>query len=109
MTAADPRDPHPAARPEAVAQDRLVGISRAARQISALAADERGQRQLIEADERARGAARREPEGVHGAGAEAAARGSPTPASARACLAEIWPSASTTASKVSNVEAWRGL
>ncbi len=93
-----------------MALDRLVRIGRAAREIAALAPDERRKRQLIEANERVRGAARREPKGVHGAGAgTASAVGSSTPVSAAACLAAIWPSASTTASNVSNVEAWRAL
>ncbi len=110
MAATYPRGAHPAARPKPMALDRLVRIGRAAREITALAPDERGKRQLIDADERVREAARREPQGVHGAGAgTASASGSSAPVLAAACLAAIWPSASTTASKVSNVEAWRAL
>ncbi len=108
MAATYPRGAHPAARPKPMALDRLVRIGRATREITALASDERRKRQLIDADERVREAARREPQGVHGAGA-ASASGSSAPVLAAACLAAIWPSASTTASKVSNVEAWRAL
>src|ERR1700722_17671729 len=78
-------------------RDRLVRIIRAAWQIAALAPDQRRQRQLVKPDQAMRRAPWREDERPHGAGAGAA------------LVASIWASASATASKVSSVEAWRGL
>ena len=50
-TARDPEQAHPAAGPQAVAGNRLIGIFRTGRQVSAGVADEIGERQLIETDE----------------------------------------------------------
>src|SRR5271157_4473199 len=99
MATAHPRGAHPGARPDAVPLDRLVRIGRAARQIAALPPKQARERQLIEADHHMRGAARREGERAHDAGADALAPS----------RAAIWPSASATALKVSRVEAWRAL
>ena len=79
--------------------DRLVRIDRAGRQVPALPADQARKRELIEADERVGGAARRDSERAHDAGA----------AWRTAWRATTWASASTTASNVNNVEAWRAL
>ena len=78
-----------------MARDRLVRISRTGRQIPALPADQARECELVEADERMDGAARRGGERAHDAGA----------ASRTASRAAIWANASTTASNVNNVEA----
>ena len=82
-----PRPSTPPAQ-SAVADDRLIGIGRAGRQVAALAADQAREAELVGADQRMR--ARR------GGRRARSRRGRSLPAS-RA----IWPSASTTASKVS--------
>ncbi len=55
VTAAEPRRPHPQARPDPMSRDRFVGIGRAGRQISTLPAEQRGKAELINADRRPRG------------------------------------------------------
>ena len=79
--------------------DRLVRVGRAGRQVSALPADQPRKRKLVEADEHMGGAARRQNRGAHDAGAVSRA----------ASRVAICPSASTTASNVNKVEAWRAL
>jgi hypothetical protein len=49
--------------------DRLIRIGRAGRQVAALPADQARKRELIESDERMGGAARRDSERAHDAGA----------------------------------------
>src|SRR5262249_51038294 len=99
MAAEQPRGRHPASRPQAEAPDRLFGIGRAGRQVSALEADEPGKRVAVELDQAAAGAARRPAGGVqqrvHCAAAAAGARR----------LLSIWSMAETTASQVRRVEA----
>jgi hypothetical protein len=48
----DPEQAHPAARPQTVASDCLIGIFRTSRQMPAGIADEPRQRQLVEPDDR---------------------------------------------------------
>src|SRR4051794_31500203 len=132
--AADAKQRHPAAGPKAVAGNRLVAIFGAGRDMAAGIADEAGQRQLVETDEphaeqTGGGLAERTGIVAGGAcglftrlvrsgraavilivslrGAELAHPGYASTTSAR--FASICPIASTTASKVSIVDAWRAL
>ena len=59
VAAADPRQPDPAAAPQAEALDRLVGIGRAARPVPALPPDQRREAELVPADRPMRSSARR--------------------------------------------------
>src|SRR6516162_432678 len=68
VATADSRRSHPGAGPKAVPLDRLVGIGRAGRQVSALPANQARERELVETDQRVGGSARREDERAHGAG-----------------------------------------
>ena len=54
MAAAEPRQGHPPAGPQAEASDRLVGIAGACRQMPALEPDQRGEGVTIELDQSAR-------------------------------------------------------
>ena len=54
MAAAEPRQGHPPAGPQAEASDRLVGIAGACRQMPALEPDQRGEGVAIELDQSAR-------------------------------------------------------
>jgi hypothetical protein len=82
-----------------MALDRIVRVSRTGRQVPALTAGQARERELVEADQRMSEAARRPNQRGHVAGA----------ASRAASRAPIWVNASTTASNVNNVEAWRAL
>ncbi|EJW11900.1 hypothetical protein A33M_2681 [Rhodovulum sp. PH10] len=50
MAAAEPRQRHPAARPQPEPRDRLLAIGRAGRQMPALRADPRRQHEAIQPD-----------------------------------------------------------
>jgi hypothetical protein len=78
-----------------MAPDRLIGIGRTGRQVSALPTDQARKRELIEADQRMGGATGRQNQRAHDAGAVSRA----------VSRAAICDSASTTASKVNKVEA----
>ena len=54
MAAAEPRQGHPPAGPQAEASDRLVGIAGTCRQMPALEPDQRGEGVAIELDQSAR-------------------------------------------------------
>lgn len=54
MAAAEPRQGHPPAGPQAEASDRLVRVAGACRQMPALEADQRGECVAIELDQSAR-------------------------------------------------------
>lgn len=54
MAAAEPRQRHPPAGPQAEASDRLVGIAGACRQMPALEPDQRGEGVAIELDQSTR-------------------------------------------------------
>ena len=54
MAAAEPRQGHPPACPQAEASDRLVRVAGACRQMPALAPDQRGEGVTIELDQSAR-------------------------------------------------------
>ena len=92
--AADAGESHPAAGPEAVAGDRLVGIVGARRQVPAVAADQARKRELLGADQPMGGLPRQalREVGAHHSAAAGCTR-----------LAAISSSALTTASKVSIV------
>src|SRR5579885_889434 len=104
MTAHDARERHPSAGPQAEARDRLVAVFRACRQMPAAPADQWRKRVAIDPDQPAAETARK-------------VKNESTPAvildardahsAACRCFASIWLIASTTASKVSMVEAWR--
>ena len=59
MTAAQPRQCHPSSGPQSEAADRLVGIGRAGRQMAAVKPDQRRESVAIDADQSARGDARK--------------------------------------------------
>src|SRR5262245_52433709 len=115
MAAEEPRQRHPAARPQAEAPDRLIGVLRAGRQVPALKADQGREGVAIDSDEAAPGHPGGAPCGVEDPSRThcllLAFSCAPTHSAATAPrrLASIWLIASTTASKVSIVEAWRAL
>ncbi len=104
LAARQPRERHPAAGPQPVAVERLVGIFRAGRQVAAVEADQRRERVAIGFDQAASGEAR-EVEDVHSAAVFSVA----APAEAAPRFFSIWLIASTTASNVSMVDACRAL
>ncbi len=112
LAARQPRERHPAAGPQPVAVERLVGIFRAGRQVAAVEADQRRERVAIGFDQAASGEAR-EVRYLHSAAVFSVAAPDGKPAAtfpgAAPRLASIWLIASTTASNVSMVEAWRAL
>src|SRR5262252_9669350 len=55
MTAAEPRQRHPAARPQTEAADRLVGVGRAGRQMTAIEPDQCRNAMAVKLDQPARG------------------------------------------------------
>ena len=58
LAAQQPREGHPAARPQAIAVDRLVGVVRAGRQMPAMKTDQRRERVAIRLDQPPTGEAR---------------------------------------------------
>ena len=58
LAAQQPREGHPAARPKAIAVDRLVGIVRAGRQVPAIETNKRRERVAIDFDQAPAGEAR---------------------------------------------------
>src|SRR6202453_4160812 len=100
MAATNARRRHPTARPKPMVADRFVRVGRASRQVAALPPDEAGKSQLIEADQRPSALPRGRSEGLHAV----ALAGIRAPSAAAIC-----PSASTTASNVSIVEACLAL
>ena len=98
MTAQQARERHPGAGPQAIAVERLVGIFRAGRQMATMEADQGRERVTVDLHQSAAGEAR----GVQKV--HVAAFGPFAPR-----FASIWFIASTTASNVSSVEAWRAL
>ena len=112
LAAREARERHPPAGPQAVAIERFVGVFRAGRQMAAMKADERRERVAIGFDQAAAGEAR-EVKDVHSAAVILVAAPDGKPVStfpgAAPRLASIWLIASTTASKVSMVEAWRAV
>src|SRR5690349_2013234 len=114
MATANSRQRHPAAGPQAEARDRLLGIVRASRQMAAARAHQPRQRVLIGSDQAA-------PEQARGLLCSAMERSwlhnrcavfrndDYFAAAVGVRLFSICPMASTTASNVSKVEAWRAL
>lgn len=81
-----------------MAVERLIGVFGAGRQMAAMEADQRRKGVAVEFHQ----AAAREARGVEEVHSAAFTLGAPR-------LASIWLIASTTASNVSSVEAWRAL
>jgi len=111
LAAQQSRQSHPATGPKPVTLDRLVSIVRAGRQMPAVESDQRRERIAVRLDQTAAGKSGRSARSVKQSVKRQRGGGQRrySAAALAARLVSIWPMASTTASKVSNVDACRAL